>query len=155
MAPFEIRTLPSQPTMSIRGWITVPEISSAIGARLPAVWQYVESAGGRVAGPPFTRYHVIDGDRIDFEAGLPVVSALSPSGPIAPATLPGGEAAVAVHIGPYEGLPATGQRLAAWIAEQGRVAAGPNWESYVTDPGMEHDPANWRTEILTPLWPPA
>ena len=148
---YTIRTLAPQPTMSIRGWTTAAELSQTIGQRLPAVWRYVRGVGGIIAGPPFTRYHAIDGERVDLEAGLPVRSALPARGEIKPGELPGGEAAVATHVGPYEGLPATGAALAKWVEARGRRAAGPNWELYITDPGMEPNPAKWRTEILKPL----
>jgi effector-binding domain-containing protein len=137
--------------MSIRGWTTAAEVSQAIGQRLPAVWRYVLGEGGMIAGPPFTRYHAIEGDRVDLEAGLPVRSVLPPKDEIRPGELPGGEAAVATHLGPYEGLPATGAALAKWVAARGRIAAGPNWELYVADPGVEPNPAKWRTEIVKPL----
>jgi effector-binding domain-containing protein len=148
---YTIRTLAPQPVMSIRGWTTAAELSQAIGQRLPAVWRYVREVGGMIAGPPFTRYHAVEGDRVDLEAGLPVRSALPPKGEIKPRELPGGEAAVVTHVGPYEGLPATGAALAKWVAARGRTAAGPNWELYVTDPGAEPNPEKWRTEIVKPL----
>jgi effector-binding domain-containing protein len=148
---YAIRTLTPQPIMSIRGWTTAAELSKSIGERLPAVWRYVREVGGMIAGPPFTRYHAIEGERVDLEAGLPVRSGLPARGEIRPGELPGGEVAVATHVGPYEGLPATGAALAKWVAARGRTAAGPNWEVYVTDPGTEPNPANWRTEILKPL----
>jgi effector-binding domain-containing protein len=152
---YTIRTLIPQPVMSIRGWTTAAELSQAIGDRLPAVWRYVREVGGMIAGPPFTRYHAIEGERVDLEAGLPVRSALPPKGEIKPGELPGGDAAVATHVGPYEGLPATGAALARWVAARGRTAAGPNWELYVADPGVEPNPAKWRTEIVKPLARPS
>jgi effector-binding domain-containing protein len=148
---YSIRTLIPQPVMSIRGWTTVADLSKAIGERLPAVWRYVREGGGMIAGPPFTRYHSIERERVDLEAGLPVRSALPAKGEIRPGELPGGDAAVATHVGPYEGLPATGAALAKWVEGRGRIAAGPSWELYVTDPGMDPNPATWRTEIVKPL----
>jgi effector-binding domain-containing protein len=148
---YTIRTLTPQPVMSIRGWTTAADLSKAIGERLPAVWRYVREGGGMIAGAPFTRYHAIEGERVDLEAGLPVRAALPPKGDIKPGELPGGDVAVATHVGPYEGLPTTGDALAKWVAARGRTANGPNWEVYVTDPGMEPDPAKWRTEIMKPL----
>lgn len=148
---FTIRKPSRQPIMSVRGHTTNVELSATIGEYLNEVWRHVQRQGGRPVGPPFTRYHAVDGHRIDLEAGLPVQSALPGEGRVQPGELPGGEVAVTTHVGPYEGLATAGEALAAWTWAQGREAAGLNWEVYVTDPGMEPDPANWRTEVVKPL----
>ncbi len=147
----EIRTVSPQPTMSIRGHTSPTQIAATIGEYLTEVWGYVTGNGGQPVGPPFTRYHVIDGDRIELEGGIPVAGPLPAQGRVHPGSLPGGEAAVTTHVGHYEELPVTGQALADWVAARGREAAGPNWEVYVTDPGSEPDPRKWRTDIYKPL----
>ena len=55
------------------------------------------------------------------------------------------------YIGPYDGLRAACERLFNWIAEYGRRPSGPFWESYVTDPITEPDPAKRITDIYVPL----
>ena len=65
--------------------------------------------------------------------------------------LPGGSAAVAVHVGPYERLVDTYEALQAWVLEQGFELAWPMWEYYLSDPQSEPDPATWRTRIVWPV----
>jgi AraC family transcriptional regulator len=149
----QLRRLDPQPVMSIRGMTTRAELSATVGEFCHAVWRYVEQAGGEFAGPPFTRFHAAEGDALDVEAGLPVKAPLPAHGRIVPGELPGGEAAVTVHVGPYEELPRAGEALEAWARGQGREAAGPNWEVYRTDPGQVPDPRQWRTEVIKPLLP--
>jgi effector-binding domain-containing protein len=74
-------------------------------------------------------------------------------GRIKSGTLPGGEVVSTVHVGAYDHLPDAGAALAAWAEAHGRAATGPNWELYVTDPGVEPDPTQWKTEVIKPLAP--
>jgi effector-binding domain-containing protein len=150
-----IRQVAAQPAMSVRGAATVADLSRTIGEFLTEVWSHVQNHGGMLAGPPFTRYHMVDGERLDLEAGLPVAAPIPTGGRVRPSELPGGEVAVTTHVGPYDGLVIAGAALATWTAAQHREAAGPNWEVYVTDPGAEPDPARWRTDIFKPLAPKA
>jgi effector-binding domain-containing protein len=49
------------------------------------------------------------------------------------------------------GIPAAlAEALMAWLAGQGRTAAGPMWEVYWTDPDSA-PPEEWRTEVIVPL----
>jgi DNA gyrase inhibitor GyrI len=65
--------------------------------------------------------------------------------------LPGGRVASTWHVGSYHELPRTYARLEAWIDEQGYTRRGAAWEIYWTDPGIEPDPAKWRTQVLWPI----
>jgi hypothetical protein len=56
-----------------------------------------------------------------------------------------------MHVGPYHELSDTHEALIEWLADRGLVAAGGPWEVYWTDPGLERDPAKWRTEIFHPV----
>ncbi len=145
-----ICTVLSQPTLSSRRRTTRAELPATIGAFLGEVWQFV-ARHGAPAGPPFARFHNVSGDGFDLEAGLPVVTPLPGQGRITPGELPAGEVAVLSLFGPYEGLLASCQVLTDWVASQGRMAAGPLWEVYITDPGAEPDPTKWRTDIYLPL----
>ncbi len=57
----------------------------------------------------------------------------------------------AIHRGPYDGLPESYQQIEKWIREQGLAVAGAPWETYLTDPGENPDPATWETEIVQPV----
>ncbi len=146
-----IRELKPQLVMSIRGKTTTAAIAATIGEYLREVWQYVEAIGGNFAGPPFTRYHKISGDDVELEAGLPVSETLPAAERVQAGELPGGEAVVTMHFGPYEQLPAAGEALNAWLKQNGRAAAGPNWEVYWTDPSKVKNPKEWKTEVIKPL----
>jgi effector-binding domain-containing protein len=56
-----------------------------------------------------------------------------------------------MHVGPYERLGSTYGELMAWAAAEGHRLAGQMWESYLSDPRAEPDPAGWQTLITWPL----
>jgi effector-binding domain-containing protein len=59
--------------------------------------------------------------------------------------------ACTLHHGDYEGLAAAWGELDAWIAGQGLTSAPDLWESHVTGPDSDAQPASWRTGLNRPL----
>lgn len=154
MNTIEVRTLKSQPVVSVRRDTSLDQLQAAFQDILPTVFNFLKSRGLTPTGPPFGRYHCFRPEKIDLEAGLPVEKAPSltdEDGPLQASELPGGEAAVLMHVGPYDDLKRTYDALEAWFAENGREAAGGPWELYVTDPGAEPDPQKWQTEVIWPI----
>ena len=66
-------------------------------------------------------------------------------------SLPGGQAVVGTHVGPYDQLEGTYGELMTWVKLEGLELAEGMWEQYVSDPAAEPDPATWRTLIVWPL----
>ena len=105
----------------------------------------------QIIGPPFGLYPELPGERVVVEAGFPVSAPVDPDGEAHPLLLPGGRAAAMVHEGPYDVLAQAYERLERWMQDEGlRPASGP-WESYLTGPEAEPDPAGWRTQIHWPV----
>jgi len=148
----KLREIQSQPVLSIRGKAAPATLTATIGKLLQDVGRYVTGAGGKIAGPVFTRYHKRAGDEIELEAGVLVDRALPGDGSVKAGELPGGLAVATVHLGPYDGLPAASEALGSWVQQNGREPAGPPWEFYLNDPSVT-DPAEWQTEVLQPLMP--
>ena len=88
-------------------------------------------------------------------AGFPVAAAITASGDVVASRLPAGQVVEAVHVGPYDTLEQTYREVEAWIAEQGLRGTDVMWESYLSDPGAEPDPATWRTLVCGPVVPAA
>ncbi|HET6380382.1 MAG TPA: GyrI-like domain-containing protein [candidate division Zixibacteria bacterium] len=135
------------------------DLGQLFDLHLPNVAHRIADLGGEPAGAPFGRYHEFGPADVDVEIGIPVRAPVANLRPIAEAEpgepaaseLPGGRAAVAVHRGPYDGLPQAYERLEQWIAAQGEVPGAGPWESYLDDPGEVQDPSQLRTEIVWPL----
>lgn len=149
----EIRTLPAQPVAFIRRSSGPQEISAAFGEVLPRVWDHLQTAQVAPAGPPFARFLTYSDVEVEFEAGLPTAAPVEGDGTVGQGELPAGEALVIRHVGPYEQLAAAHDAAARWCDAHDRKPAGPSWESYVTDPGEQPDPAQWVTEVFVPLTP--
>jgi effector-binding domain-containing protein len=93
-------------------------------------------------------------DTVEVAVGFPVSASVTADGDVTPFQLPGGRAVTGVHVGPYESLAATYGELTEWAAAEGHELADQMWESYLTDPAAEPDPAGWETRITWPLATP-
>jgi len=91
------------------------------------------------------------GETVEVAAGFPVSGPIDPTGAVTALELPGGRAVTGIHVGSYDGLAQTYQDLVAWVQAQGLAVGTRMWESYLTDPAAEPDPATWRTQITWPL----
>jgi AraC family transcriptional regulator len=149
----ELRVLRPHHTATVRETVGRDDLPAAIGRIFQAVTQVTRHQRVEHDGSPFARYHSIS-DLVDLEAGIAVKSPIQPEGPVKPSELPGGPAAIAVHAGPYEGLPETYAAIEAWLSNTGRAASGGPWEIYLTDPSEEPDAAKWLTEVIYPLQRP-
>ncbi len=87
-------------------------------------------------GAPFAVYDTLEIEAGSFglTAGFPVPSGTQPRKKLQAGTLPGGKAAVTVHVGPYEKLPEAHRALREWMTQQGHEPSGPPWEVYLDNP---------------------
>ncbi len=148
-----LQTIEPRTVASIRTVIDKDRISENLAQLLTEVMRVLGEQGVDPAGPPFSRYHRIDNEKneIDIEAGIPVRAPLKASGRVEPGELPGGKVALTWHVGPYTELPRSYARLEAWMRAQELAAGGAFWEIYWTDPGIEPDPEDWKTQVLWPV----
>lgn len=146
------RHLREQKTLVRRGRVPVTAMSRFLGPTYAAIAAEVGRGQFHFAGPPFGRFRPLDSDLAEFEveAGFPVEGEGSPTGDIEVSSLPGGEAAVTVHVGPYNAMQPAYQAIEGWIEARGGKAEGDAWEVYLTDTKEQPDPATWRTEIYQP-----
>ncbi|MFG0318740.1 MAG: GyrI-like domain-containing protein [Planctomycetota bacterium JB042] len=151
---FTVEEVAERPVLSIRTTIRSAEVSRNLAVLLPEVLRAVSTSGGAMAGPPFSRYHDYAGgnETLDLEAGIPLRAAVeAPDGRVTASTLPAGRAATGWHVGPYQELPRTYERLRKWMEAERLEPAGGPWEIYWTDPGLEPDPKKWRTQVYWPV----
>jgi effector-binding domain-containing protein len=148
---YELLELPPQTTAVIRARLPMAELPGLFERAFREVWALLAAQHVEATGPPFGFYPSMPGELVEVEAGFPVGRRIEPAGDVVPGELPGGRVVKALHVGPYETLPATYGALQRWMAEQGlEPAAGP-WEHYLSDPSREPDPATWRTQIFWPV----
>ena len=151
MSAYEIRQVPRQDTAVVHRHCDVNEISTVMGEAFARVFETVTRAGGVPAGTVFSRYFDFADEMVDFEAGIAVTAPFNGEGDVKASELGGCEAAVTIHVGPYDSLSRTYADLQAWIEAQGRKPGAPMWEVYLTDPDQEPDRSKWRTEVYWPV----
>ena len=103
--------------------------------------------GATPAGPAVGVYFGSPGATAEVAAGFPTAEPITADGAVVPLTLPGGRVAQLLHAGAYDGLGASYDRLFAWLGEQSEVAGEVMWETYLTEPSPEKDPASMQTLI--------
>jgi effector-binding domain-containing protein len=158
----EARIIPigPQPTVAVRvqpAWETL-DIDALFDHHVPRIAARLGAAGQAPGGPPYARYLEFGPDGVDIELGFPVAAPVDalprladvPPGDIGRAELPDGDAATTVHVGSYEGLAGTYERLRTWIAAEGRTPGGGPWESYRDNPATVPG-ERLRTDITWPL----
>lgn len=152
---FAVEEVLERRAFTIRLDVPAAEVSRNLAIVFPELLGVVAKSGAQMSGPPFSRYHNLAtaGDTLDLEAGIPVRAAVKVDGAerVTASTLPAGRVATGWHVGPYQELPKTYEKLQRWMAERKLESAGGPWEVYWTDPGLEPDPAKWRTQVFWPV----
>ena len=144
-------TLEPRPAATVRVRVSEKDTMQALASIFPEIMSYLSSVGVDITSPVFTRYHERKDGMVDLEAGMAVKKPIAPKGRIQPSELPGGETAVTWHFGKYEDVVKTHALLERWARSNGMTPRGGAWEIYWTDPGLEPDPAKWKTQIFLPI----
>ena len=96
---------------------------------LDKVWNFLATAplGLYVHGHNVMFYK---DDVPNVEVGVQVTGRFEPTGDVRCSVLPGGQIAVASHVGPVQELRRTHEVVRRWCSEHGHGLAGPRWEIY-------------------------
>lgn len=129
----QILDLDEQLTAVVRFTIPRAEIVTAMGEGRMELIDVLAAQGIAPIGPWFSRHYRMDPAVFDFEVGLPVASAVEPSGRVRAGSLPAGKAAVTIYRGPYEELGAAWGDFMQWLEEHGHQVGEGLWEHYATD----------------------
>lgn len=125
------------------------EVGSAWGPALGLVWPFIRSQPGLWRGGHnvFVYHEASEAGAppLVCEFGVEVTRTFETTGDVYATTTPSGEAAVAVHRGPYDRLNDAYVALEKWMAANGRERAGHSWEIY-GDPTP--DPADTETTVF-------
>ncbi|WP_456825602.1 GyrI-like domain-containing protein [Cellulomonas sp. P5_E12] len=150
-------TVEDQPTALVavvRERVAMDSLAAFYDRAYGLVVQEVTAAGLAITGPAFGWYLDMPTDSVDLAAGFGVsaeaVGALG--GGVEVVEVPGGPAAVAVHVGTYDGLPDAWAELRTWFSEQAARMRGDFLEVYVSDPS-EVEPNQNETRLVLPIVP--
>jgi hypothetical protein len=90
---------------AVRRRVAIGAVGSAWKPALDQVWAFLRSQPGLREGGHniFLYHHPLSRDApMEVDFGVEVVRRFDPVGEVAPAETPAGEAAIAVHVGPYD-----------------------------------------------------
>jgi effector-binding domain-containing protein len=144
----QIRQLERQDTAFVRATCRWDEIGAVLSGIFAEVTAQISASGAQPTGGAFGRYTPGETE-VGIEAGFTIATPIVSAGRVEAGELPGGEAAVCLHVGPYDAVAAAYEAIETWIREQGREASGAAWEVYLTGPEVQPP----RTEVVFPLRP--
>jgi effector-binding domain-containing protein len=133
---------------AVRREVAPGEVGSAWGPAVGKVWDFIRSQPGlRTDGHNIFLYHhsTQPGAPILCDFGVEVTRRFETAGEVYATETPGGEAAVAVHLGPYDRMNEAYNAIDRWMAANRRESAGHSWEIY-GDPTP--DPAHTETTVV-------
>lgn len=148
-----VRTVRPRVLAAVRREVAPDEVGAAWGPPVGQVWGFIRGQPGLWAGGHnIFVYHHPDkpGAPILCDFGVEVTRTFDAAGEVYATYTPGGEAAVAVHQGPYHRINEAYNAIDEWMAANHRESAGHSWEIY-GDPTP--DPADTETTIVHLLSP--
>jgi effector-binding domain-containing protein len=143
-----LQTVPPRKLAAVRREVAPGAVGSAWGPALGKVWEFLRSQPDlRTDGHNIFLYHhpTQRGAPILCEFGVEVTRTFETAGEVYATETPGGEAAVAVHRGPYHRMNEAHEQIGRWMAAHRRESAGHSWEIY-GDPTP--DPADTETTVV-------
>jgi len=135
------------PAAVVRDVVEMSTIGDFFDQSFGQILATLVAEGIEPTGPAFALYHGPPTTTADLEVGFPVDRVIGAVEPVEPGSTPAGRVARLTHIGPYDQLGPSWERLGSWIAAQGETPAGDLWEVYVTQPTPDVDPATLLTEL--------
>jgi DNA gyrase inhibitor GyrI len=160
----QIQRRHEQPYLGIRSEVT-EGVAAVADSAFPQLFSWLGEHGVSPSGPPFIRYHEVDGasEPLEIEVGAPTAPGAHPPADdaVRPGTLPAGRYATLLHTGPYrsEEVPDLSQAQAAlknWTEASGLATSLPSErgsslpccvEHYRIGPPAEKDWTKWETEL--------
>jgi effector-binding domain-containing protein len=144
----QLQTVAARRLAAVRREVAPGAVGSAWGPALDKVWAFLRSQPGlRTDGHNVFLYHhpKETGAPTLCDFGVEVTRSFEPTGEVCPTATPAGEAAVAVHRGPYNRMHEAHQAIRDWMAANGKESAGQSWEIYG---GPTPNPADTETTVV-------
>lgn len=130
----------------------ISDMTSVIGQLIQAMQQ--QNIFSAIRGPMVAVYYSIlttaDSPDLSWEVGFIVTEQTMAQAPLVKKVWSHNTVAAATHVGPYQKLGETLEKLVAWIGAQGYAADKPLLERYLNNP-MQVKPEELRTEIWIPV----
>lgn len=136
---------------SVRMKVAFNEISLMMGEMYGQIGAFLESNDIEMAGMPYAIYHLMDGQEIDLECGIPITKIVEGNETIKTGVYTTKLCATVDYFGDYYQLELGHNAVQEWMGRHGFNLVGAPMEIYVSDPGLEPNPENWLTQIYYPI----
>ena len=143
-----LQTVSPRRLAAVRREVAPGAVGSTWGPALDKVWEFLHSQPGlRTDGHNIFLYHhpAQPGAPLLCDFGVEVTRPFETVDEVYATETPGGEAAVAVYRGPYDGMHEAYTAIEQWMAGNRRESAGHSWEIY-GDPAP--NPADTETTVV-------
>ncbi|MGJ9422110.1 GyrI-like domain-containing protein [Aeromicrobium sp. CF3.5] len=149
----EPRVVTTEPQVlaAIRETIAMADIRTFFDRGFGDLMDVLGAQGVTPTGPGLAVYWGVPTDSADLAIALPTAGPVEPTGRVAPIELAATRAAEVVHEGGYDSLSNTYRDLQQWIVDQDLVPGDVVWETYLTEPTPDADPADMRTQVTWTL----
>lgn len=147
----QVVTLEPLTAAVVRETVPMGELTAYFDRAFRMVMEVTVAQDVAVTGPPFAAYHGMPGQSVDVSGGFPTAAPVTPTAGVTAMTLPGGRAVQLLHAGSYDSLEESYGRLMTWMEHRGLARAPVMWETYLTEPTPDGDPAENRTLITWPI----
>jgi effector-binding domain-containing protein len=136
----------SRPLAVVRRRATFPELARVIPDACGTVWGVIR--GQKIAGAG--RHVALYWDDVcNLEVGVEMDAPFAGHEEVVGSATPAGTVATAVHMGPYDQLPAAHQAIRQWCRDRNYALVGPSWEIYGHwVPEWCDDPSKIRTDVF-------
>jgi len=146
-----LEDIPALRVAVIAARIPVDDMFTHVPMTLMSLGGWLTRNGARCVGNTLVLHHGIENDALDVEVASAFEGDVQGDDVVAIRSYPAARAAVLVHRGRYEELPALYGPLEEWIRAHGLTPATPIRELHDTNPQDTPDPHAWVTRIAWPV----
>jgi hypothetical protein len=144
----KVQTVHPRKLAAVRREVAPGAVGSAWGPAVGKVWDFIRSQPGLWTDGHnifLYRHATQPGAPILCDFGVEVTRTFETAGEVYATETPGGEAAIAVHRGPYNRMNEAYIAIEKWMTANRRESAGDSWEIY-GDPTP--DPSDTETTVV-------
>lgn len=146
----------SQPYVYILDSCKVSNISAKLAKVYEEIYRSLASQGIIPISQPFAKYlsfpqNLGDENKVILQAGAFMETGIETSGRIQIGNSKSGNTIQASHFGVYETAGKTHDTMKKYCDDNGYTIIGSAYEMYITDPGLEPNPAKWETKVIYEL----
>lgn len=139
---------PEKIFITTRATLPFEQLSSFFTEKYGSIYSAIYKMGLQANEPPCAIYYSVDEIKkeTDLAAAVPVTGPVPELVGFEKVVIPASKALTITHYGPFESMTETYSLLQKYLDQHGLKT---KWmiEQYLSDPAVEKDPANWKTNI--------